>query len=210
MSFIKKPMAIENRSMEIIAPYLKDLNLTEAETKVYSRMIHAAGDVEYASIIKIHSNAIKAAQTAIKSGCNIYTDVEMVRTGINKRTLSKFGGEVFCKVADEEVKKLAESEGITRSMAAMRTFGNQLNGAIIAIGNAPTALFEVLRLVEEENIKPAVIVGIPVGFVGAADSKKALTEQNLIPFITVEGTKGGSPIAVAAINAIIYMLDNSR
>ena len=203
-------MEIENRSMEIIAPYLKDLNLTPEEVKVYSRIIHAAGDVEYAPIIKIHSNAIKAAQAAIKSGCNIYTDVEMVRTGINKRTLSKFGGEVFCKVADEEVKKLAESEGITRSMAAMRNFGSKLNGAIVAIGNAPTALFEVLRLVEEENIKPAVIVGIPVGFVGAADSKKALTEQNLIPFITVEGTKGGSPIAVAAINAIIYMLDNSR
>ena len=203
-------MEIENRSMEIIAPYLKDLNLTPEEVKVYSRIIHAAGDVEYAPIIKIHSNAIKSAQAAIKNGCNIYTDVEMVRTGINKRTLSKFGGEVFCKVADEEVKKLAESEGITRSMAAMRNFGSKLNGAIVAIGNAPTALFEVLRLVEEENIKPAVIVGIPVGFVGAADSKKALTEQNLIPFITVEGTKGGSPIAVAAINAIIYMLDNSR
>lgn len=210
MSFIKKPMEIENRSMEIIAPYLKDLNLTPEEVKVYSRIIHAAGDVEYAPIIKIHQNAIKSAQTAIKSGCNIYTDVEMVRTGINKRTLSKFGGEVFCKVADEEVKKLAESEGITRSMAAMRSFGEKLNGSIIAIGNAPTALFEVLRLVEEENIKPAVIVGIPVGFVGAADSKKALAEQNLVPFITVEGTKGGSPIAVAAINAIIYMLDNSR
>ena len=190
--------------MEIIAPYLKGLNLTEAETKVYSRMIHAAGDVEYAPIIKIHPKAIEAAQNAIKNGCNIYTDVEMVRT------LSKFGGEVFCKVADEEVKQLAQSEGITRSMAAMRTFGDKLNGAIVAIGNAPTALFEVLRLVLDESIKPAVIVGIPVGFVGAADSKKALAEQNQIPFITVEGTKGGSPIAVAAINAIIYMLDNTR
>ena len=210
MSFIKKPMEIENRSMEIIAPYLKDLNLTETETKVYSRIIHAAGDVEYAPIIRIHPKAIEAAQIAIKNGCNIYTDVEMVRTGINKRTLSKFGGEVFCKVADEEVKKLAESEGITRSMAAMRSFGKALNGSIVAIGNAPTALFEVLRLVREEEIRPAVIVGIPVGFVGAADSKKALAEQSQIPFITVEGTKGGSPIAVAAINAIIYMLDNSR
>ena len=210
MSFIKKPMEIENRSMEIIAPYLKELNLTDSEAKVYSRMIHAAGDVEYAPIIKIHPKAIEAAQVAIKNGCNIYTDVEMVRTGINKRTLSKFGGEVFCKVAEEEVKKLAESEGITRSMAAMRSFGKALNGSIVAIGNAPTALFEVLRLVREEDINPAVIVGIPVGFVGAADSKKALAEQSQIPFITVEGTKGGSPIAVAAINSIIYMLDNSR
>ena len=209
--FIKKPMEIENRSMEIIAPYLKNLNLSAEEIKVYSRIIHAAGDVEYAPIIKIHQHAIATAKNAIKNGCNIYTDVEMVRTGINKRTLSKFGGEVFCKIADDEVKQLAQNEGITRSMAAMRTFGSALNDSIVAIGNAPTALFEVLRLVREENIKPAVIVGIPVGFVGAADSKKALAEQNLIPYITVEGTKGGSPIAVAAINAIIYdLIGNDR
>ena len=210
MNYIKQPMEIENRSMEIIAPYLKDLHLNEEEVKVYSRMIHAAGDVEYAPIIKIHAQAIDAAKTAIKSGCNIYTDVEMVRTGINKRTLSKFGGEVFCKVADPEVRQLAERESITRSMAAMRSFGDKLNNSIVAIGNAPTALFEVLRLIQEENIKPAVIIGIPVGFVGAADSKKALTEQNAVPFITVAGTKGGSPIAVAAVNAILYLLDNSR
>ena len=210
MNYIKQPMEIENRSMEIIAPYLKDLHLNEEEVKVYSRMIHAAGDVEYAPIIKIHEQAIDAAKTAIKSGCNIYTDVEMVRTGINKRTLSKFGGEVFCKVADPEVRQLAERESITRSMAAMRSFGDKLNNSIVAIGNAPTALFEVLRLIQEENIKPAVIIGIPVGFVGAADSKKALTEQNAVPFITVAGTKGGSPIAVAAVNAILYLLDNSR
>ena len=211
MDFIKKPMEIENRSMEIIAPYLKDLNLTNEEIKVYSRMIHAAGDVEYAPIIKIHPQAITAAKAAVKGGCNVYTDVEMVRTGINKRTLAKFGGEVFCKVADDEVKRLAKSEGITRSMAAMRSFGSSLNGAIVAIGNAPTALFEVLRLVNEKNIKPAVIVGIPVGFVGAADSKKALTEQVEVPYITVEGTKGGSPIAVAAINAIMYdLLGNDK
>ena len=197
-------MEIECRSMEIIAPYLKNLNLTDEETKVYSRIIHAAGDVEYASIIKIHSQAIDAAKSAIKSGCNIFTDVEMVRTGINKRTLAKFGGEVFCRVADENVRQIAEHEGITRSMAAMRSFGSDLNNSIVAIGNAPTALFEVLRLVREEKIKPAVIIGVPVGFVGAADSKLELAKQNQIPFITVEGTKGGSPIAVAAINAIMY------
>ena len=203
-------MEIENRSMEIIAPYLKDLKLSEEEIKVYSRIIHAAGDVEYAPIIRVHPKAIETAKSAIKSGCNIYTDVEMVRTGINKRTLAKFGGGVFCKIADEQVKELATREGITRSMAAMRAFGKELKDAIVAIGNAPTALFEVLRLVREENIKPAVIVGIPVGFVGAADSKKELIKQNQIPYISVEGTKGGSPIAVAAINSIIYMLDNSR
>lgn len=210
MEFIKKPMEIENKSFEIISPYLKNLNLSEEETKIFSRIIHAAGDVDYAKIIKISDGAISAAKNAIQNGKNIFTDVEMVRTGINKRTLKKFGGEVFCKVADDEIKKFAAQEKITRSMAAMRNFGKNLNDSVVAIGNAPTALFEVLRLVEEEKIFPAVIIGVPVGFVGAADSKEKLVEQNKIPFITVEGTKGGSSIAVAAVNAILYLLDNSR
>ena len=210
MDFIKQPMAIEDKSFEIISPHLKNLNLTEEETKIYSRIIHASGDVEYTPIIKISADAITATKNAILEGANIFTDVEMVRTGINKRTLKKFGGEVFCKVADEEIKKFAAENNITRSMAAMRSFGKSLNNSIVAIGNAPTALFEVLRLVREENILPAVIIGVPVGFVGAADSKIELVKQDKIPYITVEGTKGGSPIAVAAVNAILYLLDNSR
>lgn len=207
---ITQPMEIENRSFEIIAPYLANLNLRDDEKKIYSRIIHAAGDVEYAPIIKISATAIESAKAAILRGANIFTDVEMVRTGINKRTLKKFGGEVFCKVADDDVKEIAAREKITRSMAAMRMFGEKLNGAVIAIGNAPTALFEVLRLIHEENILPAVVIGVPVGFVGAADSKAELFAQDKVPFITVEGTKGGSPIAVAAVNAILYLLDNSR
>ena len=210
MDFIKNPAQIENRSMEIIAPYIADLNLTFEETKIYSRIIHAAGDVDYAPLIKIHPSAIDAAKSAILRGANVYTDVEMVRTGINKRTLKKFGGEVFCKVADDDTKKFAAEKNITRSMAAMRIFGENLNGTIVAIGNAPTALFEVLRLVRKENISPAAIIGVPVGFVGAADSKAELAAQNKIPFITVTGTKGGSSIAVAAVNAILYLLDDSR
>lgn len=207
---ITQPMEIESRSFEIIAPYLEKLNLRDAEKKIYSRIIHAAGDVEYTPIIKISETAIESAKAAILRGSNIFTDVEMVRTGINKRALKKFGGEVFCKVADDEIKEIALREKITRSMAAMRNFGENLNGAVVAIGNAPTALFEVLRLVKEKNILPAVIIGVPVGFVGAADSKAELAAQKKVPFITVEGTKGGSPIAVAAVNAILYLLDNSR
>ncbi|MBR6342300.1 MAG: precorrin-8X methylmutase [Selenomonadaceae bacterium] len=210
MDFIRKPMEIEHRSMEIIAPHLAGMGLTEEETKVYSRIIHAAGDVEYAPLIRMHPEAIVRAQEALKAGCNIYTDVEMVRTGINKRKLAAFGGEVFCCVADPEIRALAEQEGITRSMAAMRRFGKALDGSIVAIGNAPTALFEVLRLMREEAVRPAVIVGIPVGFVGAADSKRELAEQDMVPFVTVEGTKGGSPIAAAVVNAVMYLIDNSR
>lgn len=210
MDFIKKPMEIENRSMEIIAPHLAGLNLSEEATKVYSRIIHAAGDVEYAPIIRMHPEAIEAGKKALLAGCNIYTDVEMVRTGINKRKLICFGGQVYCRVADVQIAAQAKEKGITRSMAAMQSFGRDLNGSIVAIGNAPTALFEVLRMVREEGIRPALIVGIPVGFVGAADSKAELAANTIVPYVTVEGTKGGSPIAAAVVNAIMYIIDNSR
>lgn len=210
MEFITSPTEIERRSMEIIAPHLADYNLTADEIKVYSRIIHAAGDVYYAPLIKISAGAIESIKAALLDGCDVFTDVEMVRTGINKRALSTLGGQVHCRVADDEIKKIAVEQKITRSMAAMRSFGQALNGSIVAIGNAPTALFEVLRLIEEENIRPAAVIGIPVGFVGAADSKAALAAQKITPFITVEGTKGGSPIAAAALNAILYILNNNR
>ena len=210
MDFIKEPMAIENRSMELIAPHLAELGLDEAATKVYSRLIHASGDVGYAPIIRVHPEAIAVAMDALRKGAHIYTDVEMVRTGINKKKLASFGGEVHCLVADPDVAVRAKQEGITRSMIAMRQFGKDLNGSIVAIGNAPTALFEVLRMVREEGIRPACIVGIPVGFVGAAESKAELAANGIGPYITVEGTKGGSPIAAAAVNAMMYLIDNTR
>ena len=210
MDFIKEPMAIENRSMELIAPHLAELGLDEAATKVYSRLIHASGDVGYAPIIRVHPEAIAVAMDALRKGAHIYTDVEMVRTGINKKKRASFGGEVHCLVADPDVAVRAKQEGITRSMIAMRQFGKDLNGSIVAIGNAPTALFEVLRMVREEGIRPACIVGIPVGFVGAAESKAELAANGIVPYITVEGTKGGSPIAAAAVNAMMYLIDNTR
>lgn len=210
MSFIKQPMAIENKSMEIIRPYLDSLHLNEEEIKVYSRMIHASGDVDYASVIRMHPDAISVAKKAILAGKNIYTDVEMVRTGIHKPSFLKYGGKIECRVSDPEIAQIAKQEQITRSMAAMRTFGKNLEGSIVAIGNAPTALFEVLRLAREEKIFPAVIIGIPVGFVGAADSKQALIDFGKIPYVTVQGTKGGSPIAASVVNAILYLIDNSR
>ena len=210
MDFIKEPMANENRSMELIAPHLEGLNLDERATKVYSRLIHASGDVGYAPITRVHPEAIDRAIEALKSGAHIYTDVEMVRTGINKKKLASFGGEVHCLVADADVAVRAKELGITRSMVAMRQFGKALDGSIVAIGNAPTALFEVLRMVREEGIRPACIVGIPVGFVGAAESKAELAANDIVPYITVEGSKGGSPIAAAAVNALMYMIDNTR
>lgn len=206
MQYIKDPLAIEMRSMEIIAPYLAAFHLDEPATKVYSRIIHAAGDPDYANIIRLHPQAIAAGMAALTAGCNIFCDVEMVRTGINKRRLAELKGQAFCLVADETVAREAKAAGITRSMAAMRKFGTQLNGAIVAIGNAPTALFEVLNMIKEQNIKPALIIGVPVGFVGAAESKELLHTSAPVPYITVLGNKGGSPIAAATVNAIMYML----
>ena len=204
MDYIKNPKAIEDKSMEIIYPYVKDLNLTDDEVRVYSRTIHASGDVEYAQLVRTSPGAVAKGIEALNSGAHIYTDVEMVRTGINKGALELRGSEVHCLIKDEKVAELAKELGVTRSIAAMRTFGKALDGQIVAIGNAPTALYEVLRLAAEENIRPALIVGIPVGFVGAAESKDYLIETSPVPYITVKGNKGGSPIAASVVNALLY------
>jgi precorrin-8X/cobalt-precorrin-8 methylmutase len=206
MIFIQNPSEIEERSMALIAPYLQGLDLDEAQTKVFSRIIHAAGDPDYANHIRIHPEAIGAAIEAIRRGADVFCDVEMVRTGINKKTLAQYGGQVQCLIADPAVAARAKELGITRSMAAFRSFGRRLDGAIVAVGNAPTALFELFRLMEEEGIRPAVVIGVPVGFVGAAESKAMLAEKTLVPYITVLGNKGGSPIAAATFNALLYMM----
>jgi precorrin-8X/cobalt-precorrin-8 methylmutase len=206
MDFIVKPMEIETKSMQLIAPYLEAAAYSSDAKKIVSRMIHASGDPDYANHVVLHPEAIAAGKKALSSGAAIYTDVEMVRTGINKTILADLGGQVHCLIADTAVAAVAKQNGITRSMAAMRAFGASMQGQIIAIGNAPTALFEVIRLMQEENLRPALIIGIPVGFVGAAESKQYLTEVSPVPFITVKGTKGGSPIAASAVNALLYLL----
>ena len=204
MDYVKNPKAIEDKSMELIYPYVKDLNLTDDEIRVYSRTIHASGDVDYANLVRTSPNAVQKGIEALQNGADIFTDVEMVRTGISKPALKIHGNEVHCLIKDEKVAAMAKELGVTRSIAAMRTFGKQLDGQVVAIGNAPTALYEVLRLALEENIKPALIVGIPVGFVGAAESKDYLMEVSPVPYITVKGNKGGSPIAASVINALLY------
>ena len=205
--YISDPTAIEKLSMEIIAPYLARLNLDDKTSKVFSRIIHASGDPAYADIIAVHPQAVEAGHKALRRGADIFTDVEMVRIGINKRKIAEYGGAVHCLIADEEVAQKAKGEGITRSMAAMRTFNSRLNDAVVAIGNAPTALFALIEMMEKEHIRPALIVGVPVGFVGAAESKELLAKVSPVPYITVRGNKGGSPIAAATVNALLYMAE---
>lgn len=206
MNFIKNPRAIEENSMELIYPFIKDMDLTAEEITVYSRMIHASGDVDYGHLIHTSKGAVAAGIQALRKGCNIYCDVTMVQTGINKRALSVLGGQAFCRIADPAVAASAKEKNISRSMEAMNSFGEELNGSIVAIGNAPTALFEVIRMVKEEGITPALIIGIPVGFVGAAESKEMLIQESTVPYITVRGTKGGSPIVASVVNALLYNL----
>jgi len=207
VDFITDPRLIAAQSMAIIAPHLTGLALDPAAAKIYARIIHAAGDPDYVNHIRIHPQAVAAAGKALRAGCDIFCDVEMVRTGINRRRLAQYGGTAHCLIGDPGVAAAAQSAGTTRAKAAMRAFGPRLHGAVVAIGNAPTALFELLGMMAETDIRPAAIIGVPVGFVGAAESKEQLVATSPVPYITVAGTKGGSPIAAAAVNAILYLRD---
>ncbi|HEX3016140.1 MAG TPA: precorrin-8X methylmutase [Desulfobacteria bacterium] len=202
--FLLDPRAIETKSMEIIEGFLGESSWREPEKRVVKRVIHTTGDPEFAKIIAIHPNAVEAGINAIRGGANVITDVEMVRSGVSKKNLAKAGGAASCFLNEPQVAAKAREWGTTRTMAALRLHKEDICGSIIAIGNAPTALMETIRLVQEEGKRPALIVGCPVGFVGAAESKEVLAQQQ-IPFITVKGNKGGSTIAAAIVNALIYL-----
>lgn len=204
MNIIWNPHEIESRSMEIIESYLEGYEFSPVEKQVVKRVIHTTGDPEIAKLLRFHPRAIEAGLSALYSGAGIFTDVNMLKAGINADRLKACGGQLWCSISDSETIENSKRWGITRAAAAMRQFGPGLNGAIVAIGNAPTALFEVLDLVDRGICRPALVVGTPVGFVGAAESKQLLVEQDLIPYITLLGTRGGSPIAVSIINALLY------
>ena len=202
MDYIKNPMAIENRSFEIIGEEMGPHNFTDEELQIVKRVIHTTADFEYADLIEISKDAIEAAKEAFKNNPKIYTDTNMALSGINKRALSKLNGEAICYVNLEEVHKEAKEKGITRSMAAVSKAASD-NVDIFVFGNAPTALFKLKELIAEKKVNPKLIIAVPVGFVGAAESKENLEELN-IPYITVKGRKGGSTVAAAIMNALMY------
>ncbi len=203
IEFILDPSKIETESMRIIRAGLTRQWL-EADYPVVERIIHTTGDPSLESSIVIHPEAIACGLKALKEGANVITDVEMVRAGISKEKLKSLGGTVECFLNAPGVTEQAKEWGITRSMTAFRMNAERLKGSIVAIGNAPTALVEVLRLAENPETRPALIVGIPVGFIGAQESKDLLWEHQEYPSITVLGTRGGSPIAATVVNALIY------
>lgn len=204
MEIIWNPQEIEKRSMEIIETHLLGCSWSPLEKAIVKRVIHTTGDPDIAKALRFHPDAARVGFNALREGRNLFTDVNMLKSGVNKSRLEKSGGQVYCSISHPQVVEEAKKLSITRAAAAMRLFGEQLDGCVVAIGNAPTALFEIMNLIEKGIARPALIVGTPVGFVGAAESKEMLVQNNAVPYISLLGTRGGSPIAVSIINALLY------
>ncbi len=205
-SLSMKPEEIESESFRIIDAEAGEHDWPNAEWQVVRRAVHTSADFEYVSSMVFSENAVEKALAAIKSGCGIVTDTNMALSGISKVRLAPFGNKIACHVADPDIAELAKRDGITRSIAAMRKALTAPDNRIFVIGNAPTALFELLRLIDEGQANPALIIGLPVGFVGAEESKIALAAtKHPVPFITNMGRKGGSNVAAAVVNALAIL-----
>jgi precorrin-8X/cobalt-precorrin-8 methylmutase len=205
-----EPLKIEAESFRIIerefdeSTGLKADEIDPHEFAVIRRVIHATGDFSFAKLIRFHPDAIQAGLDSIRSGKNILTDVNMAAAGISRNLLASHGGKVICRVADPEVAKIAAERGLTRSQTAIEV-GMRDTIGIVAIGNAPTALITVMNLIADGIIKPDLIVGVPVGFVNAKESKEILLEKSY-PYITCAGRKGGTAVSVAIVNALLRLL----
>ncbi len=207
-TYIKVPQDIEKRSFEIIEEELGDKinKFDEATLPVIKRVIHTTADFEYADLIEFMNNAVNSGKEALKNGCKIYCDTNMIVNGASKMVLSKFNCEAYCLVADSEVVKEAKERGVTRSIVGIEKAAKDPNTKIFLIGNAPTALYQLKEMIERNEIeRPALVVGVPVGFVGAAESKEAFKSLG-IPYITINGRKGGSTVAVSILHGILYQI----
>lgn len=204
-----KPRDIEKRSFEIITEELGTRQLPKEQELIIKRCIHTSADFEYADNLCFSTEAVTKAIEAIKEGACIVTDTQMVKAGINKKALSKYGGEVYCFMADEDVAQTARDNGSTRATASMDKAAEMGKKLIFAIGNAPTALVRIYELIEEKKLDPELIIGVPVGFVNVVQSKE-LIMQTEVPYIVARGRKGGSNIAACICNALLYMIDDNR
>lgn len=196
------PDEIEAKSFEIIDSLVDLSAFTPAERAVIHRVVHATGDPAFAPLMKWSPGAIEKGAKALAAGAPIVTDVEMARAGISKVRAAKFGGSVHCFISDSALVEVAKSRGITRSIAAVEKAVELHPEAVFVFGNAPTALFRLLELVDEGKARPALVVGVVVGFVGAAESKDALMARTDINWIACKGNKGGSNVAAATANAL--------
>lgn len=199
-----KPEDIEKRSFEIISSELATPPAPEL-APVVLRVIHTTADFEYADSLYFSPGAIPAALAALKSGARIVTDTNMAKAGVNKDALDSLGGEVFCFMADEDVAAAAKADGATRAVASMNKAAALEGRLIFAVGNAPTALIRLCELIGEGRVTPALVIGVPVGFVNVVQSKE-LIMQTQVPCIVARGRKGGSNVAAAIVNALMYMI----
>lgn len=203
----EKGQSIEDASMEMIEKEIGIHNYNELEWPIVRRIIHSTADFDFAGKNRIifHKDAIRSGLAGLRNGCNIVTDVNGVIGLLNKQNPKNFGNKIVCNISDPVVIRKAVELGKTRSQVAMREASSDIDGGIVAIGNAPTALMEVIQMSREKIVKPALIIGIPVGFICAAESKDELRKTD-IPFITNEGRKGGSSCAAAIINAMYKLI----
>lgn len=199
------PKDIEKRSMEIIEREMAVTDIDPWEKPVIKRAIHTSADFDYLENLHFSKDAVKKVIEVIKKGATIVTDTNMAKAGINKKTLESFGGEVLCFMADEDVADEAKVNGTTRATACINKAAKLDKPVIFAIGNAPTALVRIYELVKDGVLKPELIIGVPVGFVNVVESKELILELEDVPYIVARGRKGGSNIAAAICNAMIYM-----
>lgn len=199
-----KPDDIEALSFKIIEEEAGQHDFSADQWTIVRRMIHTSADFEYLQSVRFHPAAVQAGLNAILSGSPIYTDTQMAKSGINLKRLQPHGVAVQCLIGDPRVVDIARRNGITRAQAAVDLAASELSGAIYVVGNAPTALLQLIKLVGEGKTAPALIVGLPVGFVNAAESKNALLDLK-IPYITNTGRKGGSNLAASVVNALAVL-----
>lgn len=199
------PTEIEKRSFEIIGEELRKMNivLPREEEPVTKRVIHTSADFDYAKTMRYSKDAIAIARELIAKGADIVTDTNMAKAGINKKKLAAFGGEVHCFMADEDVAREAKERAVTRATVSMERAARIGKPVIFAVGNAPTALISLYEMMEKGVFKPDFVIGVPVGFVNVVAAKELFLEGE-VPYIINEGRKGGSNIAAAICNALLY------
>ena len=202
------PADIEARSMEMIAAELGPHSFTEEQLPIVKRCIHTSADFDYAKNLCFTEKAVAAGLEAIRTGCTVVTDTQMARSGVNKRVLERFGGQAVCFISDEDVAEEARARGVTRAAVSAERAAKLSGPVILAVGNAPTALVRACELMEEGALKPALVIGVPVGFVNVLESKELLLDMPG-EHIVARGRKGGSNIAAAICNALLYMASNN-
>lgn len=201
------PEAIEQRSFAIITEELAATRtlIDAATAHIVKRVIHTTADFDYARTLRFSPDALAAGAEALRNGCPIVTDTQMAMAGINKKSLSQFGSQIHCHIADPDVADTAAKQGCTRSRAAVDKAAAVYPDALFVVGNAPTALVRICELIQEGRLRPRLVIGVPVGFVNVVESKEMLAASH-IPHIVAMGRKGGSNVAAAICNALLYSL----